>query len=146
VVLRRLPRWLFDRLFRGARRGKRAAWISERALVDAAGTEHVRAARNPRIVCLVPSITELLCDLGLAPALVGRTGFLHPSRELVRRIPKLGGTKDVDLDKLRSLAPTHVIVNIDENRKEDAHALAGFVPSGSSRIRSARWTTSRSTG
>jgi len=98
-------------------------------LVDAAGTEHVRAARNPRIVCLVPSITELLCDLGLAPALVGRTGFcIHP-RELVRRIPKLGGTKDVDLDKLRSLAPTHVIVNIDENRKEDAHALAGFVPS-----------------
>ena len=98
-------------------------------LVDAAGAEHARATGEARIVCLVPSVTELLCDLGLAPALVGRTGFcIHP-RELVRSIPKLGGTKDVDLDKLRALAPTHVIVNIDENRREDAEALARFVPS-----------------
>ena len=97
-------------------------------LVDAAGTEHARARGDVRIVCLVPSITELLCDLGLAPALVGRTGFcIHP-RELVRRIPKVGGTKDVDLEKLRSLKPTHVIVNVDENRREDARVLAGFVP------------------
>ena len=67
-------------------------------LVDAAGTEHVRARGDIRIVCLVPSITELLCDLGLAPSLVGRTGFcIHP-RELVRSIPKTGGTKDVDLE------------------------------------------------
>jgi len=97
--------------------------------VDAAGTEHARVRGDVRIVCLVTSITELLCDLGLAPALVGRTGFcIHP-RELVRSIPRVGGTKDVDLEKLRSLAPTHVIVNVDENRKEDAQALAGFVPS-----------------
>ena len=85
-------------------------------------------APERRIVCLVPSITELLCDLGLDAALVGRTGFcIHP-RELVRSIPKIGGTKDVDLEKLRSLSPTHVIVNVDENRKEDAQAIAGFVP------------------
>lgn len=97
-------------------------------LVDAAGNEHARATGEPRIVCLVPSITELLCDLGLATALVGRTGFcIHPS-ELVKRIPKVGGTKDVDLDKLRALAPTHVIVNIDENRQEDARAIARFTP------------------
>ena len=33
----------------------------------------------PRIVCLVPSITELVCDLGLADQLVGQTGFcIHP--------------------------------------------------------------------
>jgi ABC-type Fe3+-hydroxamate transport system substrate-binding protein len=96
-------------------------------LVDAAGTRHVRA-RSPRIVSLVPSITELLCDLGLAEALVGRTGFcIHP-RGIVRAIPKVGGTKDVDLGKVRALAPTHVILNIDENRKEDARALAQFVP------------------
>jgi substrate-binding family protein len=96
-------------------------------LVDAAGTRHVPASGNPRIVCLVPSITELLCDLGLAGSLVGRTGFCVHPRETVRRIPKVGGTKDVDLDKVRALAPTHVVLNIDENRKEDAEALAGFV-------------------
>jgi len=97
-------------------------------LVDAAGTRHIPARREARIVSLVPSITELVCELGLAAQLVGRTGFcIHP-RETVRRIPKVGGTKDVDLGKLRELRPTHVILNIDENRKEDASALAEFVP------------------
>ncbi len=81
-----------------------------------------------RIVSLVPSITELVCDLGLAEQLVGRTGFcIHPW-ETVRTIPKVGGTKDLKLDRIRELAPTHVIVNIDENRREDAEALAQFVP------------------
>jgi ABC-type Fe3+-hydroxamate transport system substrate-binding protein len=40
----------------------------------------------------------------------------------------VGGTKDVNLAKLRSLAPDYVIVNIDENRLETAQALAEFVP------------------
>ena len=97
-------------------------------LVDAAGTRHAPARRDARIVSLVPSITELACDLGLSAQLVGRTGFCVHPREVVRRIPKVGGTKNVDLDKLRSLRPTHVILNIDENKEEDALALAEFVP------------------
>jgi Periplasmic binding protein len=81
-----------------------------------------------RIVCLVPSITELLCDLGLSEQLVGRTGFcIHP-RETVKKIPKVGGTKDVLMDRVRELEPTHVVVNVDENLKEDAETLAEFVP------------------
>jgi ABC-type Fe3+-hydroxamate transport system substrate-binding protein len=83
---------------------------------------------EPRIVCLVPSITELLCDLGLAGQIVGRTGFcIHPW-EAVREIPKVGGTKDVLMDRVRELEPTHVVVNVDENLKEDAETLAEFVP------------------
>jgi ABC-type Fe3+-hydroxamate transport system substrate-binding protein len=82
----------------------------------------------PRIVCLVPSITELLCDLGLAEQLVGRTGFcIHPW-EMVKTTPKVGGTKDVLMDRVRELEPTHVVVNVDENLKEDAETLAEFVP------------------
>ena len=97
-------------------------------LVDAAGTQHVQAGEGARIACLVPSITELLCDLGLAAQLVARTGFcIHP-RELVADIPKVGGTKDVDLEKLRALRPSHVVLNIDENTKATAEALAAFVP------------------
>ena len=81
-----------------------------------------------RIVSLVPSITELVCELGLAGQLVGRTGFcIHP-KEALKAIPRVGGTKSVNLKKIRELAPTHVIVNVDENRKETADALAGFVP------------------
>jgi len=100
----------------------------EARLVDAVGTRHAPARRDARIVSLVPSITELVCDLGLAAQLVGRTGFCVHPREVVRRIPKVGGTKDVDLDKLRALRPTHVILNIDENKKEHARSLAEFVP------------------
>ena len=83
---------------------------------------------DARIVSLVPSITELLCALGLERQLVGRTGFcIHPW-EIVRHVPKVGGTKDVKLEKIRELAPTHVVVNVDENRREDAEALREFVP------------------
>ncbi len=81
-----------------------------------------------RIVSLVPSLTELLCDLGLRGQLVGRTGFcVHPAHSL-RDVPKVGGTKDVDIDKVRALAPTHLVVNVDENEKPTVDALARFVP------------------
>ncbi|SHH18453.1 helical backbone metal receptor [Massilia sp. CF038] len=97
------------------------------SFTDAQGTRHA-AAPAARIVSLVPSITEMLCDFGLAPQLVGRTGFcIHPA-DVVRNIAKVGGTKDVNLDKIRKLAPTHVVLNIDENEKPTADALAQFVP------------------
>lgn len=80
-----------------------------------------------RIASLVPSVTELLAALGLAPQLVARTGYCtHPAA--LAGVPKVGGTKDVNLAKLRRLAPTHAIVNIDENRRETAEALRAFVP------------------
>lgn len=100
---------------------------SDNSWIDALGQVH-RPAPGARIVSLVPSITELLCELGLAPQLVGRTGFcIHP-KAVVADIPKVGGTKDVNLDKIRQLAPTHVVVNIDENEKPAYEALAQFVP------------------
>lgn len=81
-----------------------------------------------RIASLVPSATETLVALGLGPYLVARTGFcIHPA-EVVKAVPKVGGTKDVNLHKLRKLAPTHVVVNVDENRRETADALREFVP------------------
>lgn len=100
------------------------------SMSDAVGVVHpvVDYAQPPRIVSLVPSITELLCDLGLAPWIVGRTGFcIHPAA-LVQAIPKIGGTKDVNIGKIRALAPTHLIVNIDENEKPTVALLADFVP------------------
>jgi len=96
-------------------------------LVDALGQVHAPAP-DARIVCLVPSITELLCDLGLAGKLVGRTGFCVHPRDVVAAIPKVGGTKDVNIEKIRRLAPTHVVVNIDENEKPTVDKLADFVP------------------
>ncbi|MDT6963485.1 helical backbone metal receptor [Cupriavidus sp. SZY C1] len=95
---------------------------------DALGQPHAPASGPVRIASLVPSITELLFDLGLGGQVVARTGFcIHPA-PAVRAVEKVGGTKDVRLDKLRALAPTHVIVNIDENRRETVDEIRGFVP------------------
>jgi ABC-type Fe3+-hydroxamate transport system substrate-binding protein len=41
-----------------------------------------------RIASLVPSSTELICALGLAPYRVARTGFCTHPIELLRDIPK----------------------------------------------------------
>ena len=72
------------------------------SLRDSAGVLHTPAP-DARIVSLVPSITELLFDLGLGERVVGRTGFcVHP--QAARAVPKVGGTKDVKLDALRALA------------------------------------------
>lgn len=100
------------------------------SLTDALGTSHVRvtAGDDVRIVSLVPSLTELLCDLGLGERVVGRTGFcIHPADQ-VKRIPKIGGTKSVNIEKIRRLAPTHLVVNVDENEKLTVEALAGAIP------------------
>ena len=79
-----------------------------------------------RIASLVPSVTELLVALGLARRLVARTGYcIHPAAELAG-VPKVGGTKDVNLAKLKRLAPTHVVVNVDENRRETVDALRAW--------------------
>ncbi|PTT89872.1 cobalamin-binding protein, partial [Pelomonas sp. HMWF004] len=83
---------------------------------------------SPRIASLVPSATETLVALGLGGCLVARTGFcIHPA-DAVGAVPKVGGTKDVNLAKLKRLAPTHVVVNVDENRRDTAEALREFVP------------------
>ncbi len=97
-------------------------------LTDATGTRHTPAQGPARIVSLVPSITELLFALDLGARVVGRTAYCtHPAVELAG-VPQVGGPKDVRLDRLRALAPSHVIVNIDENRREDVEAIRTFVP------------------
>ena len=97
---------------------------------DATGRRHARFT-NPaalRIACLVPSITETLFALGLGDHVVARTGFcIHPEPS-VRDVPKVGGTKDVNIRRLIATEPTHVIVNIDENRKADVDHLRKVIP------------------
>jgi ABC-type Fe3+-hydroxamate transport system substrate-binding protein len=69
-----------------------------------------------RVVSLVPSATETLIALGTTP--VGCTRFCD-----VPDIPTVGGTKNVDVAAVVALAPDLVVVNDEENRLEDAHAL-----------------------
>jgi len=81
-----------------------------------------------RIVSLVPSITELLYDLGLFDNIVGRTKFcVHPKAAL-RAIPKIGGTKNVNFDRVAALKPDLIIANKEENDKSQIEALNQHFP------------------
>lgn len=68
-----------------------------------------------RIVSLVPSQSELLWDLGLREELVGITKFCVHPKELYKSITKIGGTKTIDILKIRALKPDLIIGNKEEN-------------------------------
>jgi iron complex transport system substrate-binding protein len=77
-----------------------------------------------RIVSLCPSLTELVFDLGRGGELVGRTRFcVHPDG-LVDAVERVGGTKNPKVARIVELAPDLVLLNEEENRREDAEALA----------------------
>ncbi len=76
-----------------------------------------------RIVSLCPSLTELVFDLGRGSDLIGITDYcVHPV-DRVGAIEKVGGTKTPAVERIVELAPDVVLLNDEENRKEDAEAL-----------------------
>ncbi|HLY27278.1 MAG TPA: helical backbone metal receptor [Aggregatilineales bacterium] len=77
-----------------------------------------------RVVSLVPSVTESLFDLNIGSRVVGVTDYCTRPAELVRRLPKVGGTKNPDIQMILALRPDLVIMNREENRRADADALA----------------------
>lgn len=97
---------------------------SDNALADWSGRRHEPASGRARIVSLVPSITELLFDLGLGSQVVGRTHYCVHPEPAISTVPSVGGTKKIVMERLKTLAPTHVIVNVDENPKDMAQAIA----------------------
>lgn len=69
-----------------------------------------------RVVSLVPSWTETLLEAGVQ--VVGRTRFCVHPHNLVAGIPVVGGTKNVDVDRLRALRPDLLILDREENPRE----------------------------
>ena len=81
-----------------------------------------------RIVSLCPSITESLVAIGLRDALRGVTRYcIHPKVTLAG-IPRVGGTKNPDLEAIRALMPDLVFCNSEENRAEDIDLLKREFP------------------
>ncbi|MEE8311359.1 MAG: helical backbone metal receptor [Candidatus Binatia bacterium] len=76
-----------------------------------------------RLVCLVPSITELLFALGAGGSLVGRTRYCEEPAGRVETVETVGGTKNPDCERIIGLMPDLVIVNREENRVEDFRRL-----------------------
>lgn len=83
--------------------------------------------KNLKIISLVPSLTELLVDLGLEENIVGITKFcIHPINLRKDKVI-VGGTKNINLEKIESLQPDYILCNKEENTKkivEDCSKIA----------------------
>jgi len=77
-----------------------------------------------KVISLVPSITEALFDLGLSEnEVIGRTKFcIHPE-DRVKNVQVIGGTKNINIDKIKALKPDLILANKEENIKEQVEAL-----------------------
>lgn len=79
--------------------------------------------RPRRIISIVPSQSEFLWDIGLTEELIGITKFcIHPDR-MYRSVARVGGTKDLDLEKIRQLKPDLIIGNKEENDQMQIETL-----------------------
>lgn len=84
--------------------------------------------RPLRIVSLVPSQTEFLFSLDLEEELVGITKFcIHPN-DWFQSKKRVGGTKNVNFEKLRELQPDLIIGNKEENERSDIEKLEQEFP------------------
>jgi ABC-type Fe3+-hydroxamate transport system substrate-binding protein len=91
--------------------------------MDDLGREVVLPGPARRIICLVPSITETLFAFGAGDRVAGVTDYcIHPAAGVAGK-PRLGGTKNADLDKILGLRPDLVIANVEENRRHQIQKL-----------------------
>jgi len=95
---------------------------------DQIGDEIEISEQPKKIVSLVPSQTELLFDLGLDDRVIGITKFcVHPENWFNSKT-RIGGTKDVDIEKVKFLKPDLIIGNKEENTLKDIKLLRDIAP------------------
>jgi ABC-type Fe3+-hydroxamate transport system substrate-binding protein len=96
---------------------------------DARGSKLSHFLTQPkRIVSLVPSQTELLYHLNLNAEVVGITKFcIHP-QHWFRTKQRVGGTKNVTLEKIKALQPDLILANKEENTRQQIEELASQFP------------------
>jgi ABC-type Fe3+-hydroxamate transport system substrate-binding protein len=76
-----------------------------------------------RVVSLVPSMTESLCDLGFGHSIVGITDYcIHPA-DMLADVPRIGGPRTPRIDEVYDLKPDLIIANQEENNRADVEAM-----------------------
>ena len=96
------------------------AWIER---IDAMGRRVGAPAEPRRIVSLVPSLTETLFLYGAGDRVVGVTKFCVEPEAQVRSLPRVGGTKTPDFEKIAALGPDLVLANAEENERPNIERL-----------------------
>jgi len=103
--------------------------------VDQIGHQINLETTPKRIISVVPSQTELLFDLGLTNEVVGITKFcIHPNSWFKNKT-RIGGTKTLNIEKIKQLNPDLIIANKEENTKEQIEELQQLFPVWTSDIR-----------
>lgn len=97
-------------------------------ILDQLGRELTFETTPQRVVSLVPSLTELVFDLGAREKLVGVTKFCVHPESLRKEVSQIGGTKNPRIADILALEPDLIIANKEENRKEDIDELAKHIP------------------
>ncbi|OKS86157.1 helical backbone metal receptor [Mucilaginibacter polytrichastri] len=101
---------------------------SKGVYVDQLGREVYIPAIPQRIISIVPSQTELLFDLGLQQQIVGVTRFcIYPANK-VQSKTKIGGTKQLNIEQIKSLQPDLIIANKEENERSQVEELMKHFP------------------
>jgi ABC-type Fe3+-hydroxamate transport system substrate-binding protein len=95
---------------------------------DQLGNNIQLKATPKRIISLVPSQTELLYDLGLNKEVIGITKFCVHPESWFRTKTRVGGTKQINSDKVKELQPDLLIANKEENIKEQIEQLQEIAP------------------
>lgn len=97
-------------------------------LTDQLGREIILPDYPSRIISTVPSQTELLFHLGLGDHIIGITKFCTHPIEQVKSKTKIGGTKQLDIDLIKSLNPDLIIANKEENERTQLEQLMELFP------------------
>lgn len=99
-----------------------------RNLIDHLGRPLQVVPEPQRIISLCPSQTATLYDLGLGDRVVGLTHFcIHPQKEVDKAV-KVGGTKQLKMERVHELKPDLIIAEKEENTKEMVEALDSDYP------------------
>ena len=89
----------------------------------------IRLSKYPEnIISLVPSLTELLFDLGLDDEIKGVTGYCVLPENKVAGRAKVGGTKQFNFQIIDELKPDLIIGNKEENYPEGIRRLQEKYP------------------
>lgn len=95
-------------------------------IVDARGRRLELPSPPRRVVSLVPSLTETLFDLGAGDSVAGVTQYCIFPPDITA--PRLGGTKNPDIDAIEKLQPDLVYMNLEENLARHAERIERFAP------------------
>jgi len=99
-------------------------WLPAQALqiTDDRGVKVTLPAAPQRIVSLLPSLTETVCELGQCQRLVGVDRYSnYPAG--VRTLPQVGGGLDPNIEAIVALKPDLVLMSVSSRASERLEAL-----------------------